>query len=116
MTVEFEVSDELICHRCDGPLLLAARVPHTLTRVDGAHLEGTRGIGLCPNCDSDDPDAQGVLAFFVLHRKVSDDTVTSAAVLIDEWAQRIQDRPRPDMKEMRDAAEDEHRRWLDGDL
>ena len=116
MTVEFAVSDGLVCHRCDGPLLLVARVPYALVGTDGLLLEGTRGIGLCPRCDSADRDAQGLLAFFAVHQRVTDATVGSAAALIDEWARRVQQRPRPNEQELREASEIEHRRWLQGDL
>lgn len=114
--MDFEVSNELNCHRCDGPILLSARVPHTLTRTSGERTDGTRGIGLCPTCDSKDPDAQGVLAFFALHGSVADHTVASIATLIDEWVHRIVRRPQPAEREMYEAVEHEYRRWREGDL
>lgn len=100
----------MVCHRCDGPLILIARVPHTLNGADGQSLDGTRGIGLCQACDSTDPDAQGVLAFFTLHSHVGDEQVQEAAALITEWARRVQQRPRPDAPRMSEA---EYRFWLD---
>lgn len=68
---------------------------------------------MCAACDRDDPDSQGVLAFFALHETVTDDTVASAAALIDEWAHRVDHRPSGNVQE---ESDEEFRRWLDGDL
>jgi Family of unknown function (DUF6300) len=89
--VEFEVRDNLTCHRCEGPLLLEARIPHSMTGVDGGRIVGTRGIGLCPSCDAEDPAAQGPLAYFTVHETVVDET--EAAAILSEWALRVAVRP-----------------------
>lgn len=90
-------------------------MPYQFTRADGSVVHGTRGVGLCPVCDRDDPDTQGVLAFFAVHESVTDETVASAAELLAEWAERVARRTREagDLQREIDA---EHRRWLDGDL
>lgn len=88
--VDFDVGDELTCHRCDGSLLLTARVPYVVTRADGHHVEGHRGIGLCPSCDAADPTAQGLLAYFAVHKTIHDED--EAAALIVEWTERASQR------------------------
>jgi hypothetical protein len=85
-----------------------------ITRDNSTTADGTRGVGLCASCDRDDSDAQGVLAFFVLHETVTDETVSSAAVLIDEWAQRVARRPLK-VGQAQEELGKEHHRWLDGD-
>lgn len=91
------------CHRCGDLLLISAQVPHSWTRTEGTTVEGLRTVGLCPSCDRGDPDAQGVLAFFALNPTITDDTVSSAAALIEEWAHRVAQRPPP---EIPDAVDD----------
>lgn len=69
--------------------MLHARVPHILSRADGSGVGGTRGAVLCGGCDRDDPDAQGLLAFFALHETVTDETLSSVTALIRDWAERV---------------------------
>jgi hypothetical protein len=59
-----EVTPPTTCHRCGGELYLTAKVPHPT-------LPGTRTLSLCPRCDAHAPHAQGLLAFFAIHSRVS---------------------------------------------
>lgn len=88
--MELQLHEHLQCHRCLGPLVLTARVPYGFHRADGLAVSGLRGISLCASCDSDDPAAQGILAYFAVNPTVVDDV--AFAVLVDEWACRIADR------------------------
>jgi hypothetical protein len=69
--------------------MLVARLPHTLTRSDDSRVEGSRRIGLCSRCDREDPEAQGLLAFFAVHEAVTDATMPSVAELLAEWTDRV---------------------------
>lgn len=109
------------CHRCgDAELLLVTRVPHTITGVEGVPVAGTRGVGLCATCDRDDPDAQGVLAFFAVHEAVADDSVDTVAQLLDEWARCVAARVAAGWsgpaEEDHATIDEELRRWRDDDL
>jgi hypothetical protein len=81
------------CHRCNGPLLLAVSVPHSLRRADGVEVCGHRAVSLCPRCDIDDPAAQGVLAFFVLHASITESNLPDVALLLREWIDHVATRP-----------------------
>jgi len=91
--------------------MLVARTSHPLTLADGFQVEGTRGVGLCAGCDRDAPDAQGLLAFFAVHETVSDETVTSVAVLLAEWVDRVAHHPTLYEQEI----SDENNIYLNGD-
>lgn len=94
MIVEIEIhGDDVPCHRCGRPLLLAARVPQSFTRVDGRAVNGYRTVPLCPRCDRDDSAAQGVLAYFALYQTITDDTVDSAGAVLREWINHMTARP-----------------------
>jgi len=108
--IEVDVRCGRPCHRCDGPLMLLAQVPHILTGSDGSYVEGTRGVGLCVACDRHDPDAQGLLAFFAVHETVTDDTIHSIATLLQEWIGRVADRRALCEQEIRDEVD----RYING--
>lgn len=85
--MDVDLRDDLSCHRCQGPLLLVVRVPHSFVPTHDERVDGTRGVGLCPACDRDDPSAQGPLAYFALHETIEDET--EVVSLIEEWAVRV---------------------------
>lgn len=112
-TVDVTLEDQLSCHRCAGPAILETRVPHVIERADGDHVDGTRGVVLCPVCDTDDPDAQGLLALFAVHETITDEVIESAASLIIEWTSRVADRPEPKATDVEPADLDEYWSELD---
>lgn len=83
-TVQVDASTLRRCHRCEGALLLTAKVPHTIGQA-----AGTRTIGVCPVCDRDNTELQGVLAFYAFHAHVTDDNSWEAAELIYEWIDHV---------------------------
>lgn len=86
--VRVEVGGALVCPRCFGDAYLSARVPHRMALSDGGTVRGYRTVVLCPDCDRDNPNAGGVLAFFAMHERIDPGTVQEAAPLIDEWVRR----------------------------
>jgi len=73
------------CPVCGGALLLAARVPVLVGWMDGQSVPSYRTVTLCPHCHRDTPAAQGLLAFFAVHERITHDTVPTAAALIRQW-------------------------------
>lgn len=67
------------CHRCLGDLCLRLK-----TTVEG-DPPTVRIVPLCPRCDVNAPEAQGLLAFFALHPAVEGGTVDEFAALVAEW-------------------------------
>lgn len=86
--VTVEIGGGLTCPRCSGPAYLSARIPHRMTLSGGMEARDYRTIMLCPNCDRDNPDAAGLLAFFAVHERIDPGTVSQSAALIDEWVRR----------------------------
>ena len=78
------------CHRCENILLLAVRVPHTIENAAGTTVRGTRTVGLCPQCDRDNPAAQGVLAFFTVNDVIDDENIASAGAVVRQWIDDVQ--------------------------
>jgi hypothetical protein len=78
------------CHRCQGELHAAVKLPASLAGwPDGALGSGTfRIVTLCPRCDRLEPSAQGLLAFFALHREICDANLVEFGVLVQEWVHR----------------------------
>src|SRR2546430_17061593 len=77
--------------RCQGSLHMLLRVPPDLARWQAGSLgEGTtRLVSLCPRCDSNEPSAQGLLAFFAVHPAVDDSNVAAFASLVNEWIHNL---------------------------
>jgi Family of unknown function (DUF6300) len=83
-SVQVDASTLRSCHRCEGALLLTAKVPHTIGQA-----AGSRTIGVCAVCDRDDHALQGVLAFYAFHEHVTDDNAEEALTLIAEWLDHV---------------------------
>ena len=116
--MEVRLEDDPRCHRCTGPVTLLAQVSHHLTASGGASV-GHRTIGLCPTCDHDDPDAQGILAFFAVHETVTDDNLPTVAQLIEEWTTRAASRTtaHPEHRAEDERADyEDYLRWRDDEL
>lgn len=93
-------------------LLFELRHPVTET-WNGQSITGTRTVTLCPSCHRDDPAAQGVLAFFALHERITADSLDDAAPLIDEWIHHVISNP----STYTDAdLDDDIRQWCAGEM
>lgn len=99
------------CPRCDGPGLMAARLPYGWERADGQRTNGTTTLVLCPTCDANDPHAGPLITFFHVHGEVTNATVQDAADLIMLWAENIHI-PELDIV----ALEEEAEAWRNGNL
>ena len=90
VTWSVETSDPR-CPRCGGKLHVLLRVPPDLARWPAGSLsEGTmRLVPLCPHCDKEEPSAQGLLAFFVVHTAIDDENVADFAALVSEWVHHL---------------------------
>jgi hypothetical protein len=109
--VRVEVGGALVCPRCFGDAYLSARVPHRMELSDGGTVRGYRTVVLCPDCDRDNPNAGGVLAFFAMHERIDPGTVQEAAPLIEEWVQRSAGEVYTD-----DELAEDIRLWESGDM
>jgi hypothetical protein len=87
--IEIQLDRHPICHRCDGELLLSARVSVTIDWVEGQRVPSYRTVTLCPQCHRDLPEAQGLLVFFALYGQISRETVREVTVLIREWLSTV---------------------------
>lgn len=106
-----EVGGALVCPRCSGEAYLSARVPHRMALSGGGTVRGYRTVVLCPDCDRDNPNASGVLAFFAMHERIDPGTVQEAAPLIEEWVQRSAGEVYTD-----DELAEDIRLWESGDM
>lgn len=104
---EIEVRPSLPCPMCGGELLFAARVP--IPNIE----RGYRTATLCPTCHRDTPAAQGVLAFFAVHERITTDTLRDATGVIQQWIDHIIQNPPTYSTEDLD---DDIRRWENGEL
>ncbi|MFJ1542311.1 DUF6300 family protein [Micromonospora chalcea] len=81
------MTTSLSCHRCGTELLLSSDRPHP--RFANAIYRRN----LCPQCDAADPAAHGILAFFTVHRQVTDDNIEVFGKLLREWIERTAEPP-----------------------
>lgn len=110
--MEVETGD-VLCHRCEGPALLSVLVPHRMQLPSGGEATGRRTVVLCPRCDRDDPAAQGVLAFFTVHERITHETVESAGAVLREWITHVTEHPPVYTDEEMD---EDIRRWEAGEM
>lgn len=108
-----ELHPDLPCHLCGGGLLFSVRVPTQLEWAGGQSVAGSRTATLCPRCHRDDPTAQGVLAFFAVHERITHETVHEAGAVIREWIERVMKNPPTYTDE---DLEEDIRRWEAGEM
>lgn len=108
-----ELHPNLLCQRCGGELLFSARVPMQVEWIRGQSVTGARTVALCPRCHRDNPAAQGVLAFFTMHERVTQETVSEAGAIIREWIERVTKDPPTYTDEELD---EDIRRWEAGEM
>ncbi|MER6047850.1 DUF6300 family protein [Streptomyces sp. NPDC001793] len=103
------------CPRCDTPVLLVARYPHSWHNRSGARVDGLRESVLCAGCDRGDPAADALLALFT---EVGTEGETGGrdgefGVRLGAWLTAVRRRaPRRAAR----AAEAEEARWRAGEL
>lgn len=78
------------CARCGQEGLLSARIPHGWERGDGLRVNGTTIVVLCPTCDAGNSDAGALITFFAVHERVTENTLTEFANLLQRWAASIE--------------------------
>jgi hypothetical protein len=108
---EVRAADDLRCHRCGGPLLCTVEVPYSLQRTDGVVVPGTRTVGLCQNCDKDDPAGRGLIAFFTVHLTAEAHQLDEVGALIREWVSAL-----PSSAEVSGPPDATERAWRAGEL
>jgi|SRR5690606_10420790 hypothetical protein len=89
---EVELTPQQPCARCGSPILAAVTVPVPDTRT-AASRRVTATV--CPVCDRHHPapEVQGVIAYFALHERVTDDEVEGAAQVLSAWARYVAAHP-----------------------
>ncbi|WP_438489103.1 DUF6300 family protein [Streptomyces sp. S186] len=115
VTLRMPASAPPPCPRCDTPVLLVARYPHSWHNRSGARVDGFRESVLCAGCDTGDPAAEGLLALFagVGHEGEVGCGASEFAVRLDAWLTAV--RRRVPQQAAR-AAEAEEARWRAGEL
>lgn len=108
-----ELHPSLPCRICGSELLFAARVPTQVEWTGGQSVTGSRTVMLCPRCHRNDPAAQGVLAFFSVHERITHETVREAGAVIREWIERATANPPTCTDE---DLEEDIRRWKAGEM
>jgi hypothetical protein len=105
---------DLRCRRCLGKLYARLRLPPEYAGWPaGSFGEGTtRVVQICPDCDSAEPSAQGILAFFVLHPTIDEENAADFGALVNEWIANL---PRPKSVDPR-AFEEDVAAWERGDF
>ncbi|WBC01119.1 DUF6300 family protein [Micromonospora sp. WMMA1976] len=81
------MTTSLPCPRCATELLLSMDRPHP------RFLNTIYRRNLCPRCDAADPIAHGILAFFTVHRRVTEDNIAVFETLLREWIERTAEPP-----------------------
>lgn len=109
---EIEVHSHLPCRICGGELLFSMRIPTSVT-WGGQRIDGHRTATLCPHCHRDDPAAQGVLAYFTVHKRITQETIQDAGGVLREWLDHVIANPPVYTDE--DLDED-IRRWESGEM
>ena len=108
MRVELLV-EPMACHRCLGPLLLAARMPHPRL-ANCVYIQP-----LCPRCHIDDPGAQGLLAFFAVHSAVDEKNARTFNELVRQWLDGVSPPGAVDAETFEREIEAWHRGEFDSD-
>jgi len=108
--IEVVSTDDLPCHRCQGRLYLAVRVPHPYQQpTPESQASFAVLVPLCPACDAESPAAQSLLAFFAIHECVSDGTLALFGELLRRWISELE-YPRLDVE----IYESEIEQWMNG--
>lgn len=111
--LDVEPHPRLPCPRCGGELLFAVRVPVETERADGQSATTHRTVTLCPHCHRDDPPARGVIAFFTVHERITENTLHDAAPVIRQWLEHVAANPPVYTDEDMD---EDIRRWEAGEM
>ncbi|MGH3621926.1 MAG: DUF6300 family protein [Sciscionella sp.] len=109
---DIQLHPSLPCQMCGGELLFAVQIS---VREDwsGQSIAGYRTATLCPHCHRNDPAAQGVLAYFTVHERITEDTLHDAAPVIRQWLDHVVANPPVYTDEELD---EDIRRWEFGDM
>ncbi|GAB3451160.1 DUF6300 family protein [Actinophytocola sediminis] len=110
---QIELHPSLPCQVCDSDLVFAVKVPMEIEWVGGQSVTGPRTVTLCPHCHRSDSVAQGVLAFFAVHERITHETVHEAGAVIREWIERVTKNP-PTYTD--DDLDEDIRRWEAGEM
>jgi hypothetical protein len=108
---EVRAADDLVCHRCGGPLLCSIEVPHSFLRADDLEVPGTRVVGLCARCDRDAPAGRGLIAFFTVNPTAEVHQRGEVAALIREWISALPPAAVPE-----DSSDETERAWRAGEI
>jgi hypothetical protein len=78
-----EIGGPLPCERCYLRIgLMSASIPR-----DG--VEGRHTVVLCPSCDAGDAAAGPIITFFLVHGRISDETVEEFSKLALTWTRQL---------------------------
>ena len=112
LSPDIEVRPHLPCPRCDGELLFSVRHP-VQEAWGGIPVRGCRTATLCPHCHKDAPEAQGLLAFFAVHERITEHTLRDVTGVLQEWLDYVTANPPTYTDEELD---EDIRSWESGDL
>ncbi|WP_225859272.1 DUF6300 family protein [Streptomyces albicerus] len=99
------------CPRCETPVVLVARYPHTWRNRAGERIDGLKETVLCRSCDTDDPAAGELLALFAADGQLSAVCREAFDRLVHDWLNVVRDRT-PNRANL----ESEEARWRAGEL
>ncbi|MCX5346024.1 DUF6300 family protein [Streptomyces atratus] len=99
------------CPRCDTPVLLMARYPHTWRNRAGERIDGLKETVLCRSCDTSTPAAGELLALFAADGQLSAVHREALDKLVHDWLNAVRDRT-PNRADL----DSQEARWRDGKL
>ncbi|QBS39355.1 hypothetical protein DMB37_03670 [Nocardia sp. CS682] len=68
-------------------MFCAVRVPHSFLRADGTEVGGTRTVGLCADCDKENPAARALIDYFAGCGEAA--SAPEAATLLGDWLREV---------------------------
>ncbi|MFB7312536.1 DUF6300 family protein [Streptomyces sp. NPDC056192] len=83
--IVLQLADPPNCPRCGGPGPVSAQFPHSWTNASGEQVPGIREATLYRVCDRDEPAAEGLLAFFALHKTLKPSELETFHDLSAAW-------------------------------
>ncbi|MEU0836030.1 DUF6300 family protein [Streptomyces sp. NPDC005969] len=83
--IVLQLADPPNCARCGGPGRVSARFSHSWKNASGEEVPGIREATLCPVCDRDEPTADGLLAFFTVHKTLEPSELETFHNLAAAW-------------------------------
>src|ERR1035441_9445159 len=82
-------ADPQLCPRCGGETLLAGTAPYEQPGRPGEMVRCLRDVVLCGRCDQADPAASALVAFFVVHGEVTEETAQEFIALVSAWSAHV---------------------------